>query len=317
MMLIDESSHLNLNSKRFKAIKHIVLHWQGRELLRLPYPIFLIARMPFSESEQLSEVSHSYRGKYVFLYFTADDYYGYPMHLKRRFPKREFILEEELEEYKDQEDQSCEELFYDPVKNYFKYFPILGLSLSPYSFTTYKIYCEMFDQSQKIVQNMELDRANLFEGVEDIKLDVSESPYKEEFVAAWKFDQRLLQGSGFTRFNLFGAVERYYQNCSYRYDLEESKRVFLTHLGEQNANGYCGLNENTFKRYSSRLQLSILFNIHRHYVRCFSREDVEGLEKVNLWKQPLSLLELGVPLLAAESFYVKRFYRKFNLFTKS
>lgn len=109
MMSIGESSHLN--SKRFKAIKHIVLQWQGRELLLLPYPIFITARRLFFEAEHVAEVMHNYRGKLLSLYFTTDLFY-YPMHLKTRFPKCEFILEELLEEKKDEEEETLEELFY-------------------------------------------------------------------------------------------------------------------------------------------------------------------------------------------------------------
>ena len=197
------------------------------------------------------------------------------------------------------------------------YFQLLGqgLSLSTYSRITYKIYCEMFDQSQKIVQNMDLDKENLFEGVEDIKIDVSESPYKEDLLEAQESDKNSAEYFGNFRTNGFGTVESYYQNRSYRYGLEEAKSVFLTHLGEHNAEGYCGLNENTCKRYSSRLQLAILFNIHRRQVFSFSSDVGEVLEKVNLWKMPFSFR--GLPFLAVESFYVRKFYRKFKLFQKT
>ena len=316
MILTDDFPQLNLKSKSFKAIKHIVFHWQGRELLRYPYPLFITARMVFFEEEQLAEVMHSYRGKLLSIYFTPDLIY-YPLHLKIRFPKCEFILEELQEEKNDEEEESLGELFLKPVKKYFLYFQLLahGLWLSLYSPTTYKSYCEMFDQSQKIVQNMGLDRENLFEGLEDIKLDISESPYKEDLRRGKKSDTQSAECFGNFGTNGFGTVESFYQNCSYRYDLEEAKRVLLAHLGEHNLNGYCGLNENTFKLYSSRLQLAILFNIHRHYVCSLSSADVEGLEKVSLWKHPFSFR--GLPFLAVESFYVRRFYRKFNLFNKT
>ena len=79
----------------------------------------------------------------------------------------------------------------------------------------------MFDQSQKIVQNMDLDRENLFEGVEDIKIDISKSPYKEDFKQAldvWYFEKsrfrpHLLDFSGLT--------------------LESSKRLILDNFGEE------------------------------------------------------------------------------------
>ena len=322
MILTDQSSQLNLNSKSFKAIKHIVFHWQGRELLRYPYPLFITARMPLSEEWKTAEVMHSYRGKYFSIYFTGNNaYYHYPMYLKTRFPERELLQEEEKNV---EEEPSLEELFLKPVKNYFLYFQMIryGLSLFPWSRTMYKIYCEMFDQSQKIVQNMDLDRENLFEVVEDIKLDVSESIYEEDFQAAREFDKYVLERFGSTMFSLFGTIESYYKNRSYCYDLEEVKRAFLTHLGEHNPNGYCGLNENTFKLYSSRLQLVILFDIHRQYVFSFSVDESryvspEWLAKVNLWKQPFSFGDPTLPFLAVENFYVRRFYRKFNLFNKT
>ena len=300
-------------SKKYKTIKHIVLHWGERELLRYPYPIIL---KPFSKGfwpeDYVSEISHPYGGTLFSMYFAAN--YEAPMHLKTKFSKTEvpmaFVMEEE--DY-DQPPQ--------PLKDYGVYFSsfLIHLFLSPYSGLLYDIYSKMFAQSQIIVRNMDLDKENLFEGVEDIRVDVSKASYRQEFSEAQSCELSLNAEFGVPIENPYFSVDKYYQTRTYRYGLEESKSLFLTHLGEQNPEGYSGVNENFFKPYTLRLQLVCLFRLHDEYTVFFgsSRLLGEERERINLWNEAVFGYDLSEHFLRnienAERFYLRRFYRKFRL----
>ena len=106
----------------------------------------------------------------------------------------------------------------------------------------------MFDQSQQLLTNLDSDQENLFEGVEDIKLDVSESIYEEDFLYGQAFEARLHKLGLGDALPEFYSVEKYYASCSYLYNLQETKSVLLRYLGEENPFGYSGVNENFFKR---------------------------------------------------------------------
>jgi hypothetical protein len=305
-------------SKKYKTIKHIILSWGEKELLRYPYPIFITPALSFWRENYKLEVSHNYEGNLFSLYFTAN--YEYPMRLKTKSLQLDTAallkqVEKDLEEYA----VGVFELVA-PVKDYRCYFLPLSSALSV-GFTScfyYNIYSKMFDQSQIIVRNMDSDKENLFEGVEDIKIDVSESPYREELVDAFQsFSTTLAEVRRFK--DSYFSVGKYYQKQTYRFGVSECRSLLLTHLGEQNAEGYSGVNENFFKNYKLRIQLAALFVIHRAYSFYFSgKVDKYGeLNKVNLWKtEPLSGQVTISYLVNAERFYLRRFYRKFRLFVK-
>ena len=308
-------------SKKYKTIKHIILSWADRELLRFPYPIIVYSVNPVFDPAYAAEVGHKYRGEFCSIYFTPQR--DYPMNLKTMFSQLYFDLAREEAKLTWQEDIDTPTFVLgEPVKDYTSYFSsvVLALGVSHYSYFYYKIYSEMFDQSQRIIKDMDLDKQDLFEGVEDIKIDVSESPYKEAFLENQRFKLRLATACyGSETLDSYYAVERYYQAQNYRYGLEESKSLLLTHLGEQNSEGYSGVNENFFKNYKLRLQLAALFEIHSDYVFYFtSYGDKQAvLNKVNLWKtEPLSAEVTIKDIGNAEHFYLRRFYRKFRLFVK-
>ncbi len=261
------------------------------------------------------KLSHPYGGTLFSMYFAAN--YEAPMHLKTKFPKTEvpmaFVMEEE--DY-DQPPQ--------PLKDYELYFRFfyLALVLSPYSGLLYDIYSEMFTQSQIIVKNMDLDNQDLFEGVEDIRVDVSKRSYREDFLEAQSCERSLNAEFGVPIENPYFSVDKYYQTRTYRYGLEESKSLFLTHLGEQNPEGYSGVNENFFKPYTLRLQLVCLFRLHDEYTLFFgsSRLLGEERERINLWNEAVFGYDLSEHFLRnienAERFYLRRFYRKFRLLNR-
>ena len=305
-------------SKKYKTIKHIVLSWGDRELLRHPYPIFITPLLPFWGDDYKFEISHNYKGKLFSLYFVPS--YEYPMHLKTKFLQLDTAaLLKQIE--KDIEEDSAGVFdFAAPVKDYKFYFSQLSLSLSA-RFTScfyYNIYSKMFDQSQQILKNMDSDKENLFEGIGDIKIDVSESPYKEELLYA--FQSLYTTSGGVSRLkDPYFSVDKYYQAQTYRYGLEESKSLLLMHLGEQNPEGYSGVNENFFKNYKLRIQLAALFEIHSVYSSYFSGnvDNYRELNKVNLWKTESLSAEVTIKNSDnAERFYLRRFYRKFRLFVK-
>jgi hypothetical protein len=305
-------------SKKYKTIKHIVLSWGERELLRHPYPIFIIPLLPFWGEDYKFEISHNYKGKLFSLYFVPS--YEYPMHLKTKFLQLDTAaLLKQIE--KDIEEDSAGVFdFAAPVKDYKFYFSQLSLSLSA-RFTScfyYNIYSKMFDQSQLIVRNMDSDKENLFEGIGDIKIDVSESPYKEELLYA--FQSLYTTSGGVSRLkDPYFSVDKYYQAQTYRYGLEESKSLLLMYLGEQNPEGYSGVNENFFKNYTLRLQLAALFEIHSVYSSYFSgnMDNYRELNKVNLWKTESLSAEVTIKNSDnAERFYLRRFYRKFRLLNR-
>jgi len=302
--------------KKYKTIKHIVLCWGERELLRYPYPIILKPCVKgFWPEDYVSEISHPYGGTSFSMYFTAN--YNAPMQLKTKFPKTEipmdFVMEEE--DY----DQSPQ-----PLKDYGVYFSsfIIHLFLSPYSGLLYDIYNKMFDQSQIIVRNMDSDKENLFEGVEDIRVDVSKASYRQDFSEAQSCELSLNAEFGIPIEDPYDSVERYYQTRTYRYGLEESKSLFLTHLGEQNPEGYSGVNENFFKNYTLRLQLVCLFRLHDRYTFFFNASRLLGeeLERISLWNEAIFVNDLSDRFLRnisnAERFYLRRFYRKFRLLNR-
>ncbi len=303
-------------SKKYKTIKHIVLHWGERELLRYPYPIILKPLLKgFWPEDYVSEISHPYVGTSFSMYFAVK--YEAPMHLKTKFSKREDIITSEIEE----------EVDYDrppqPLKDYALYCRsfLVGLGLSSYSSLAYDIYSEMFEQSQIIVKNMDLDNQDLFKGVEDIRLDVSKSSYREDFLEGQNLELSLAN-LGYVC-SKASSVERYYQAQTYRYGLEESKGLLLTYLGEQNSEGYSGVNENFFKNYTHRIQLVSLLKIHHKYVVVFSSgERRENLERANLWIERIFVghtyrdFKFLRNLSNAEYFYLRRFYKKFRLLNR-
>ena len=306
-------------SKKYKTIKHIVLCWGERELLRYPYPIILTPVLKgFWPEEYVSEISHPYGGASFSMYFAVK--YEAPMHLKTKFSKREVPMLSEIEEEVDY-DQPPQ-----PLKDYALYCRtfLVGLGLSSYSSLAYDIYSEMFEQSQIIVRNMDLDKQDLFEGVEDIRLDVSKSSYREDFLEAHRCELSLNVNFGVPIEDPYDSVERYYQAQTYRYGLEESKNLFLTYLGEQNFEGYSGVNENFFKSYTLRLQLVSLFRLQYRYATSFGFSRLPGpeLERISLWKEPIFVDDLDKDyqflrnIGNAERFYLRRFYRKFRLLNR-
>jgi hypothetical protein len=303
-------------SKKYKTIKHIVLCWGDRELLRYPYPIILTPLLKgFWPEEYVSEISHPYGGTSFSMYFTAN--YEYPMHLKTKFPKGGPLSIYDIAE----EDHNLPP---QPLKDYGLYFISFcsDLEMSPYLGFCYDIYSKMFVQSQIIVRNMDLDKQDLFEGVEDIKIDVSKPSYRQDVLEAQRRVSYFHAEFGIPIEDPYDSVDSYYQTRTYRYGLEESKSLFLTHLGEQNPEGYSGVNENFFKNYTLRLQLVCLFRLHYQSATIFGFSSLLGeeLERISLWKEAIFIYDLSDRFLRnienAERFYLRRFYRKFRLLNR-
>lgn len=116
----------------------------------------------------------------------------------------------------------------------------------------------MFDQSQQIMKNMDFDRENLFEGVEDIKLDISKSPHKEDFKQAldvWYFEESRFRPSWLD----FSGLT-----------LESSKRLILANFGEESVYGYSGLNAQALIQYSSLFELLIFLHVQERFLNKLS-----------------------------------------------
>ena len=89
-------------SKKYKTIKHIILSWADRELLRFPYPIIVYSVNPVFDPAYAAEVGHKYRGEFCSIYFTPQR--DYPMNLKTKFSQLYFDLAREEAKLTGQED---------------------------------------------------------------------------------------------------------------------------------------------------------------------------------------------------------------------
>lgn len=303
-----------LNSKKFKTLKNIVLTFQGKELLVYPYPIFISPYLHHSrlKEDEEKEVSFNYKGKSLHIYFSECN--ELPMFLYTKWPKLEFV-EKDIEV--DSDDSFRFKLSEESYPFYFVSF-MSGLQISIYSLFLYKLYTEMFDQSQKIMKNMSEDRENFFEGIGDIVVDISESPYLEEFKEA----RECLKISLIQFTNTFIDIQEFYGAQTYKYGLQECKSILQTHLSENSPFGYSGVDENFFKRYDHRLQLALIFEYHQSFLSRFST-GIYGLQydllnRINLWNtQPLSS---NVPIYyfdVVSEWYVRTLHQKLRLFFKT
>ena len=300
---------VNLNSKRFKTLKNIILTFKGRELLVYPYPIFISPNLDkdsLKDEYELEQATFFYKGVPLYFFFLLP-YRSRPMFLRTRWEKLEELppLVEEAEE--------CTYKYYLSEHRYDLYFwdIIPGLKVSAFSFFYYKIYCEMFDQSQLILKNMELEKEDFFDGVKDIVIDISESPYLEEFKAAKEM---------LNRWPIRINTQSFYKEQTFKYGLEESKSILINHLGETSPFGYSGVDENFFKRYDYRHQLAIIYNYHQLFIYDFASglcSQLAILQNIGMLNfPPSSSCVFMSNSLAITKAYVRSLHRKLRLFLK-